>query len=80
MEANTNAASYCDSALSAIARLCKDDASKAELKQKVKKLNCKLGKGKEAKLALSGGTLDFTVGLDAANLDDVVKDWLENHL
>lgn len=80
MMANTNAASYCDSPRSAMSRMCEDKTSKEAISGKIKAVNCKLGKDGETAFKLNGSTLEFTVGLNAANLDDKSKEWLENNL
>lgn len=80
MAANAHAPSFCDATRSAISGMCEDETSKTVIKKNIKKVDCKLGKVKEAAFKLSGGTLTFTVGVDASNLDDKVKEWLENNL
>ena len=80
MEANTHAASYCDSTRSAISSMCEDETSKAAIKKNIKKIECKLGTKEKADFKLNAGTLTFTVGLGASNLDDKVKEYLENNL
>lgn len=80
MEANTNAASYCDSARDAIQYMCEDKTSKEAITAKIKSIHCKLGKKEEASYKLNGTTLEFTVGLGAPNLRDKTKEWLENNL
>jgi hypothetical protein len=80
MAENTSAAAYCDSGASAIAGLCEDPASKAEIVKKVKKVDCKNGKAGEAAIALKGSTLEIAVGPGTSNLDEKVKTFLENNL
>ena len=77
MEANTNAASYCDSPRSAMSGMCEDATSKDSIAKQVKKVDCKLGEKGKVNIKLTGTTLTFTVGVEAANLDDAVKTFLE---
>lgn len=80
MAANTSAPSYCDSTRSAMSSMCDDKLSKEAITQKIKKVECKLGAKGQKDLKLNGTTLVFTVGLDASNLDDAVKTFLEHNL
>jgi hypothetical protein len=80
MTANTHAASYCDSTRSAIASLCKREAIKPYVVRNIKKIDCKFGKEKEVAFNLNGGTFTFTVGLHTPNLDEKVKEYLENNM
>jgi hypothetical protein len=80
MTENANAASYCDSTRSTISSMCDDATSKAAIKKNIKKINCKLGKKEEASYKLAGGTLTFTVGVGASNLENKAKEFLENNL
>jgi hypothetical protein len=80
MAENTHAASYCDSTRSAISGMCEDETSKAAIKRNIKKIECKLGAKEKAEFKLNAGTLTFTVGIGASNLDDKVKEYLENNL
>jgi hypothetical protein len=81
MAANAHAASYCDSTRSAISGMCADDTSKAAIAKNIKKIVCKYAaKEGEVGFALNGGTLTMTVGLNAANLDAKVTEYLENNL
>ncbi len=77
---NTNGASYCDATLSTISSLCEDAVAKPMIKKHIKKVSCKLGKKEEASFKLSGGTLTFTFGLGASNLDEKARTFLENNL
>lgn len=80
MTENTDPASYCDAARSAIASMCEDALSKAEIAKKIKKITCKLGKKEEKTLKFSGTELIFTFGLGASNLEEAVKTFLGNNL
>lgn len=80
MEANTSAAAYCDAARSSMSSMCDDKMSKEAISKKIKSISCKLGKPEEASLKIAGSTLEFTVGLGAANLDQKVREFLENNL
>ncbi len=77
---NTNAAAFCDATLSTISGLCEDEVAKPMIKKNIKKISCKLGKKEEVSFKLSGGTLTFTFGLGANNLDQKAKTFLENNL
>lgn len=80
MAANSNAASYCDSVRSKMSSMCEDKLSKEAISKKIKSVTCKLGKEGQADFKLNGTTLEFTVGLNASNLEDKAKEWLENNL
>lgn len=80
MASNTHAGSYCDSTRSAIAGMCEDDTSKGAIKKNVKKVECKLGADGKVDFKLAAGTLTMTVGQGATNLDQKVKEYLENNL
>jgi hypothetical protein len=80
MTANTSAPAYCDATRSAIASLCKRDVIKPYVVRNIKKIDCKLGKEKEIGFKLAGGTFTFTVGLHTPNLDEKVKEYLENNM
>lgn len=81
MEANSNAASFCDHTRNAIQRMCGDATSKAAITAKIKKINCTLGKPGEVSFILSKeGILTFTVGVKSANLEKQAETFLENNL
>lgn len=80
MAANSNAAMFCDSALSAISGMCEDPTAKAMITKSIKKLDCRYGKKGEASLSLKGGSLTFAFGEGAANLNEKVREYLENNL
>ena len=80
MADNANAASYCDATRSTISGMCEDATAKPMIVKSIKKIDCKYGKKGEVTLALKSGTLTFTVGEGASNLDQKVKEYLENNL
>lgn len=80
MAANASLTSYCDSPRSVLGSMCEDATSKAEIVKKVKKITCLLGKKGEISYKLNGTEVVYTVGLDAANLDDAAKKFFENNL
>ena len=80
MAENTSGWSFCDAPLSTISGMCEDATSKAMIKKNINKLVCKLGKKEEASFKMAGGTLTFTFGLGASNLNDKTKEFLENNL
>jgi hypothetical protein len=80
MADNANAASYCDATRSTISGMCDDATAKPMIVKTKKKIDSYYVKKYEATLALKGGTLTFTVGLGASNLDEKVKTYLENNL
>ena len=59
--------------------LCKTPAYKDAI-SKFKTYTCKHGQGKELTLAVSGGDVTMTIGKDASNVDDQVKNWFEKNL
>ena len=70
-------ASYCDVALSAIERLCREDVEKA--KGLVRNLKC--GAGKKRAVSLSGSTLNYAVGPSPSRADhDFVYKYLKKKL
>ena len=80
MAENASGWSYCDSVYSTLSGMCEDKLAKDLIKKNIKKLSCKLGKKEEATFKLEKGTLTFTYGVGASNLNDKVKDFLENNL
>lgn len=77
---NSDASSYCNSALSAISFMCEDAIAKPMIKKNISKVTCNLGeKGKES-FKLSSGNFVFTFGLGATNLDQKIREFLENNL
>jgi hypothetical protein len=80
MEANTRLYSFCDAPRGTLSGMCEDATAKTAIKEKIKKVSCKLGKADEKSLKLVNGELQWTVGLGASNLDDFVKNWTENNL
>ncbi len=81
MEAGSNAASYCDATRSSMSSMCEaDKLNKDAITAKIKKVDCKLGEKGKIDFKLTGTTLVMTVGLDAANLDDKVKEFLDKNL
>ena len=80
MEKNASLSSYCGSARKAMAGMCSDATSKESILKQVKKIDCKGGKEGELNIKLSGSTLVLTFGTGAANMDEKVKEFLENNL
>ena len=81
LEANTSLSSYCDAPRAAMSSMCEaDKMNKDAITAKIKKVDCKLGEKGKVDMKLSGSTLVFTVGLDAANLEDAVKTFLDKSL
>ena len=69
--------SYCDVALSAIERLCREDLEKA--KGLVRSLRC--GAGKKRAVSLSGSTLKYAVGPSPSRADhDYIYKYLKKKL
>jgi hypothetical protein len=80
VEERTSAGAYCAAALEGVGNLCDDATSKPVVAKKVKKLTCKPGPDGSASFKLAGGELQFTFGLNASNLPDQTKKYLEEHL
>jgi hypothetical protein len=78
---NANAATYADQLAGAMARMCEDATVKKALSSKVKKMALKgAAKNDEASFKMSGSELVVTLGPSAPNLEDKVKEFLENNL
>jgi len=80
LKTNANGAAFCDHARYAMAYMCDDPISKAEIAKKVKRVSCKLGKDREITMKLNNGEFIFTIGVTSTNLDKEVKAFLENNL
>lgn len=80
MEANSSAATNCDSVRDQLITLCGDKDVKEAVTAKVKKVDCKLGKKGEVAIKLNGSTLEAALGVGGANVEDRVKEYLENNL
>ena len=71
---------YCKAVIGGLASKCDDATFKAEVAKQVKKVNCVPGKGTDQKLAISGGTLTYTVAPGASNQDAFIDKWLGDNL
>jgi hypothetical protein len=80
MAENASGDGFCANALSVMAGLCEDAMTKKAISSQVKKLNCQLGKKGESSVALKGTELVFSFGVGASNLEDKVRDFLNNNL
>jgi hypothetical protein len=80
MEANASAAGYCESVRTSIANMCDDKIAKDAIAKKLKSIDCKAGKPEETSFKWNGGALQVTLGLNAANIEDKTKNWIENNL
>jgi hypothetical protein len=78
IKATAHAGDYCDSVRSAVADYCGDEIGKSSVKEKIKKISCKLGKDSEVSFKLVSGDLQATLGLNAGNIKDKTKEFLEN--
>ena len=79
MAKNSDVATNCDLARSAMADMCKKPIQKAAI-AKIKSLHCKLGKEEEVSFKISKTALEFTVGVSAPNIEDKTREFLENNL
>jgi hypothetical protein len=78
---DVHAGAYCDAPRSQISGMCTDETYKAAIKASVAKITCVLGnKEKEVKFQLKNKELTFTVGVNASNLEQKTKEFLENNL
>jgi hypothetical protein len=82
MAKHSNAAGYCDAALSEMGGMCEESAiSKEAIATKVKALHCRYSAGDKGSFTLSPeGVLDFSFDVDSSNLEDKTKEFLEKNL
>lgn len=83
MTGNSNAASYCDTPRSVMSSMCEDATSKKAITDAIKKVTCKYTSKKgvlDFKIDKKSKTLEMTVAIDASNLDEKTKTFLENNL
>lgn len=72
---------FCDAPRSKIASMCDDKTTKEAVSKQVKSISCHLAKkSDDVILKMSGTTLDVTLGTESSNLEDKVKEFLENNL
>ncbi len=75
---NQSAHMWCDSALEAIRRVCRDAPGKEAVKQKIKSVTC--GFGPDRAISLKDGTVGYKISFKPANDTDFVFESLENAL
>ena len=81
LEAHTSGSGYCESLTSAVAGLCeRDEISKEAIAKQIKKITCKPGKEKEQVFSFEGSTFVGRLGMNAPNITDNARKWLENNL
>jgi len=70
--------SFCNAALEGIQRVCRDEAGKDAVKQKVKTVTC--GFGGSRAITLKNGTVDYKINFSSSNDADFVFEYLQNNL
>ncbi len=79
MADNSDPTRNCESPRAAMATMCKEPIQKTAL-AKIKKVHCQLGKEGESSFELKGDTLIYIFGLNASNVEDKTKEYLQNTL
>ncbi len=75
---NQSAHIWCDSALEAIRRVCRDAPGKEAVRQRIKSVTC--GFGPDRAISLKDGTVGYKISFKSAHDTDFVFETLENAL
>ncbi|WP_395808973.1 hypothetical protein [Archangium minus] len=71
-------ASFCESPLTALEKLCDTNVSKRIIREKVREVRCQFGN--EMKLSVDAGRVTWTTQQDAANQEDFAVQYFEKNL
>jgi hypothetical protein len=73
-----NVSAYCDSALSALNRVCLDQIGKGAVQKQIKTIVCSFGP--ERSVSLENGILNYHINFQSPRDSEFVSDYLVNHL